>query len=238
MSKGRVDRQPAFVLHAYPYRETSLIVEAFSRDHGRVAMVARGARRPRSVLRGALLAFAPLELCWFGVGELRTLARAEWLGGQPLLAGQSLLCGYYLNELLMRLLPREDAHAALFEHYRSALQALAAGAPAEPLLRRFELALLRELGFGLRLSAAADTGLPFEAERQYAYVIERGAVSGPADPAAPRLSGAELLDLAQGRLEDPRTLAAAKTLMRYLIDHHLSGAPLHSRRVFRELQEL
>ncbi len=99
--RHRVDGQPAFVLHAYPYSETSLIVDVFSRDHGRVAVLARGARRPRSVLRGVLLAFQPLELAWAGRGEVHTLIRAEWQGGQPLLAGKALFCGYYLNELLM-----------------------------------------------------------------------------------------------------------------------------------------
>jgi DNA repair protein RecO (recombination protein O) len=106
--RHKVDGQPAFVLHAYPYSETSLIVDVFSRDHGRVALLARGARRPRSVLRGVLLAFQPLEVGWAGRGEVQTLIKAEWQGGQPLLAGKSLFCGYYLNELLMHLLPRED----------------------------------------------------------------------------------------------------------------------------------
>ncbi|HQY55741.1 MAG TPA: DNA repair protein RecO, partial [Dokdonella sp.] len=109
-SKGRVDGQPAFVLHTHPFRETSLIVEAFTRDHGRIALVARGARRPRSAMRGLLMAFQPIELGWFGQGEMRTLAKVEWVGGQPLLQAQALLLGYYMNELLLKLLPREDAH--------------------------------------------------------------------------------------------------------------------------------
>src|SRR3954447_15614048 len=105
---ARQESREAFVLHTYPYRETSLIVEAFTRSFGRVSLLARGARRPRSAMRGVLLAFQPLALSWFGKGELRTLARAEWVGGQPLLQGEALLCGFYLNELLLRLLPRED----------------------------------------------------------------------------------------------------------------------------------
>ncbi|WP_353849944.1 recombination protein O N-terminal domain-containing protein [Accumulibacter sp.] len=112
--RHKVDGQPAFVLHAYPCSETSLIVDVFSRDHGRLALLARGARRPRSVMRGVLLAFQPLELGWAGRGEVHTLMKAEWQGGQPLLTGKSLFCGYYLNELLMHLLPREDAHTRLF----------------------------------------------------------------------------------------------------------------------------
>ena len=114
MHRNKVDGQPAFVLHTYAFRETSLIVEVFSRDFGRVALLARGARRPRSPMRGVLLAFQPLELAWAGRGEVQTLIRAEWQGGQPLLSGKALFCAYYLNELLMQLLPREDAHLRLF----------------------------------------------------------------------------------------------------------------------------
>lgn len=108
MHRNKVDAQPAYVLHSYPFRETSLIVEAFSRDYGRVALLARGARRPRSAIRGLLMAFQPLELGWAGKGEVQTLMKAEWQGGQPLLTGKALFCAYYLNELLMHLLPRED----------------------------------------------------------------------------------------------------------------------------------
>ena len=110
------------MLHTYPFRETSLIVEVFSRDFGRVALLARGARRPRSALRGVLLAFQPLEVGWAGKGEVQTLMKAEWQGGQPLLAGKALFCGYYLNELLMHLLPREDAHERLFAVYADTLR--------------------------------------------------------------------------------------------------------------------
>src|SRR6185295_15598478 len=126
----RRDDESAFVLHAYPYRETSLIVEAFCADHGRVALVARGAKRPRSELRGLLQAFQPLLISWFGQQELKTLLKAEWRGGSP------LVCGFYLNELLLKLLPREDPHQQLFANYESALADLAAGAPQAPVLRR------------------------------------------------------------------------------------------------------
>jgi DNA repair protein RecO (recombination protein O) len=153
--KQRVDGAPAFLLQAHPYRETSLVVDVFSRDHGRIGLVARGAKRPRAALRGVLVEFQPLELGWFGAGELRTLARAEWQRAWPMLAGPRLLLGYYLNELLQRLLAREDAHPALFDLYSDTLQKLAL-APTdtmqhEVLLRRFEKALLRELGYGLTL---------------------------------------------------------------------------------------
>jgi DNA repair protein RecO (recombination protein O) len=117
----RRDSDPAFVLHAYPYRETSLVVEMFCQHKGRVGLVARGARRPRSALRGVLLAFQPLEVSWAGKSELKTLHSAEWRGGIAQLRGKPLICGFYLNELLLKLLAREDPHEALFHHYSEAV---------------------------------------------------------------------------------------------------------------------
>jgi len=235
-AKQRIDQQPGFVLHSYPYRETSLIVEVFSRDHGRVGLVAKGARRPMSQLRGVLMAFQPLLIDWSGGGEMKTLVRAEWQGGQPLLGGQALLCAYYLNELLMRLLPREDPHPTLYRAYGDALRALAAGEGQEVILRRFELALLQELGYGLQLDADAD-GVPVRPEVRYAYIIERGAVPldeyGIDDPSV--VAGRVLLDMARGDFREPETLAGAKALMRRLIQHYLGGQVLQSRRVFTEL---
>ena len=122
--RARQESREAFVLHSYPYRETSLLVDVFAKGFGRVSVVARAARSPRSALRGVLLAFQPLALSWFGKGEVRTLARAEWLGGHPRLQGEALMCGFYVNELLVRLLPREDPHDALFARYGDALARL------------------------------------------------------------------------------------------------------------------
>jgi DNA repair protein RecO (recombination protein O) len=236
--RQRIDRAAAFLLHAHPYSETSLVLDVFARDHGRLALLARGARRPRSALRGVLLAFHPLELSWFGGGEVKTLARAEWLGGLPLLSGKSLLLGYYLNELLLKLLPREDAHPVLYDAYGAALAALARGATKAADLRRFEKALLRELGYGLSLDREAGSGTPVRAEGRYLYLIERGAVEATGDEDQPAVSGKTLLDMAADDYADPRTLAESKQIMRQLIAHYLSGQPLQSRRVFVELQEL
>lgn len=235
-AKQRVEQQPGFVLHSYPYRETSLIVEVFSRDHGRVGLVAKGARRPSSALRGTLMAFQPLLIDWSGGGEVKTLIRAEWQGGQPLLGGQSLLVAYYANELLMRLLPREDPHPELHHAYGEALRTLAAGEAQEVVLRRFELALLQELGYGLPLEDDVD-GAPVRPDRFYAYIIERGPV--PVDDAGIEetalVSGRTLLHMARGDFSDPDILAGSKALMRRLIQHYLGGQVLQSRRVFTEL---
>lgn len=236
--KQRVDGQEAYLLHAYPYSETSLILDVFARDHGRVAILARGARRPRSALRGVLIGFQPLEMGWFGGGEVKTLAKAEWQGGVPLLQGRCLLLGYYLNELLLKLLPREDAHPALFAAYAQALQALAHGASDTPELRRFEKTLLKELGYGLTLDQEANAGIPVQPEREYLYLVERGPVPASGREGVPPISGKTLLDLAADDYRDPRTLAESKLLMRQLFNHYLGGQVLQSRRVFVELQEL
>jgi len=189
-----------------------------------------------SQLRGVLMAFQPLLIDWSGGGEMKTLVRAEWQGGQPLLGGQALLCAYYLNELLLRLMPREDAHPFLYQAYGDALRALALGEPQEVVLRRFELALLQELGYGLELEADCD-GAPVRPDRHYAYIIERGAVHleehRPDDPTVVR--GKTLIDMAHQDLRDPDTLAQSKALMRRLIQHYLGGQGLQSRRVFTEM---
>ncbi|MEY2634030.1 MAG: repair protein RecO [Pseudomonadota bacterium] len=241
MARGKVDAQPGYVLHTYPFRETSFIVEAFTRDHGRVPLLARGARRPRSALRGLLLAFQPLELGWTGKGEVFTLMKAEWQGGQPLLAGHALFCGYYLNELLLHLLPREDAHPRLFAHYAQILQRLAEwpeGRVIEADLRRFEKALLQELGYGLTLDMDGN-GDPVRPETYYSYQIEHGPMPVlRADYSGLIVRGRSLLDLAVDNYSDPRSLLESKQLMRVLLNYYLNGVELHSRRIFKELQEL
>jgi DNA repair protein RecO (recombination protein O) len=240
--RQRIDEQPAWVLHAHAYSETSLILDVLSRDHGRLALMARGARRPRSVLRGVLRAFQPLELSWFGGGEVRTLAKAEWVGGMPLLSGTGLMLGYYLNELLQKLLAREDAHPALFDAYAATLMALSRGEPQAPCLRTFERTLLKELGYGISLDCDAATGELVAEGRTYHYAIERGPLAAASiedgGGTGPVIQGKTLLDMARDDYSDPQTQAESRSLMRMLINHYLAGQHLQTRRVFRELQEL
>lgn len=239
--RSKVDGQPAYVLHSYPFRETSLIVEVFSRDFGRMALLARGARRPRSAIRGLLMAFQPIEIGWAGKGEVLTLMKAEWQGGQPLLSGDALFCGYYLNELLMHLLPREDAHEQLFAHYTKMLARLAAdpsGKVREADLRCFEKALLQELGYGLTLNhdSAGNLILP---EAFYTYRMEQGPVRLEHEEAAAQIViGKTLLDLEAEDFTDPRSRYESKALMRTLIAYYLAGKELETRKIFKELQEL
>ena len=236
----------AYVLHSYPYRETSLILQAWTEKHGRLGLVAKGARRPKSASRSLLVPFQPLVIDWFGRGELRTLKTAEPAAPATPLAGQALLSAFYLNELLLKLTTRDDPHEQLFGAYDEAVAALrglsrTGGGRIEPVLRRFELSLLRELGYALELAREAVTQAPIVAEREYLYVVERGPVpAGEGDdrPDAVRLSGLTLLDLERGRFEDDKTIAQAKSLMRLLINHSLNGQQLATRAMVRDLQRL
>jgi DNA repair protein RecO (recombination protein O) len=238
--RDRRDDEPAFVLHTYAYRETSVIVEALTAAYGRVALVARGVRRPRSELRGVLQAFQPLTLSWAGGGELKTLIKADWCGGLPLVGGSALLCGFYLNELLLKLLPREDPHPLLYRAYDATLARLAAGAEQAPVLRQFELKLLAELGYALPLTHEADTGRPVDPAERYYYAFDRGPRIGVAEPGRryPQVRGTTLLALAQQDFRAPEATAEAKRLMREVLDHYLERRTIVSRRVVRDLQAL
>ncbi len=243
MTRRRVQLEPAYILHSYPYKETSLIVEVFTRHCGRVGLLARGARRARSAIRGTLLAFHPLRLSWSASAELGTLVAAEWSGGQRALAGLGLMCGFYINELLLRLLPREDAHEHLFDAYAGAVARLAAGAEHAVLLRGFELKLLTELGYAPALDRDAGSGRPVQPGMRYAYVAERGplAVNGGASDFQPEdvvVDGQTLLDMSRDDYGRTQTRDEARRLMRSLIAARLSGQTLHTREMLRELQDL
>ena len=238
--KVRQDTQPAFVLHHYPFSETSLVIETFTRDFGRVALMARGARRPKSALRGVLLAFQPLLIGWAGKGELRTLHKAEWQGGYAPLKGLSLICGFYLNELLLKLLLRDDPHDRLFAMYQQTLDALAADGDHAAILRRFEKNLLRELGYALTLDVDAGSGQPIAAQRRYAYIIERGpvALDGVPRQNEVELSGQTLIDMQSDNYSSTITQQQSKALMRMLINHYLGNQELYTRSLLRDLQQL
>ena len=235
--RRRADNEQGFVLHTWPYKETSLIVEVFSRNRGRLGILARGARRPRSALRGLLLAFQPLRLSWSGSAELGTLTSAEWSGGAAALSGTGLMCGFYLNELLMRLLPREDPHEALFDAYAEALARLAAGGPQAPVLRGFERRLLAELGYAPLLEREA-AGAAVEPDKRYAYQPDRGPVESRGGSGDMFVRGSTLLDIARDDYRAPETREEALRLMRALIAERLGGQSLHTRAVLAELKVL
>jgi DNA repair protein RecO (recombination protein O) len=238
-SRNKKQDELAFVLHSYPFRETSLILDVYSRSHGRLAIVARGARRPRSVLRGVLMNFQPLSLSWFGNGEVRTLHSAEWQGGQPYLQGTALMCGFYLNELLVNLLARDDPHEHLFDYYQATLYRLAHEADHAATLRCFEKHLLQELGYAMVLDREAGSGKAIRPELCYRYAVERGALPDDgADRSGLPVLGKTLLDMAADDYADPVTAQQSKQLMRVLLNHHLGGKILHTRELIKELQKL
>jgi len=239
VTRRRVLQEPGYVLHSYPYKETSLIVELFTRHHGRVGLLARGARRPRSALRGVLLAFHPLRVSWSSSAELGTLLAADWVGGQAALAGISVMCGFYLNELLLRLLPREDPHEQLFAAYAASLAQLAADGDRAAVLRSFERRLLAELGYAPLLERDAADGAPVEPGRRYEYDPDRGPLAangGRRDGFS--VSGQTLLDMAHDRYGSLATRDEARQLLRVLIARRLGGQVLHTRAVLAELQDL
>lgn len=233
--------ESAYVLHTRPWRETSLIAELFTPGHGRVGVVARGARRGRRGAGSALQPFVRVRCDWRGRGELRTLTLAEaertlWL------VGRALYAGLYLNELLMRLLQREDAHPDLFALYARTLELLAAGGDAalEATLRRFEFGLLDDLGYGFPLDRDADgtelvAGADYLLEPDAGLVRVAGRVADGAGGAAAqsrRFAGAALLQLAAGALDAPDVLRVAKRLTRQALAPHLGPRPLRSRALF------
>ena len=235
---SKQDNQPVYVLHTYPYLETSLVVELFSSNFGRVSTIAKGARRPRSAMRGMLQAFQPLVASWSGKSELRTLHGVEWQGGLHVLHGSALICGFYLNELMLRLLPREDPHETLFKHYEHALKALTRNEPQPIVLRRYEISLLQELGYAMPLTHDAETGEPIAAETTYIFVPEQGAIKKTSGQSGVQLRGKTLLDMAQDDYTDALTLQQSKQLMRTLISHYLGDKPLHTRQLLIDLQQL
>lgn len=227
--------EPAYILHSRPYRETSLILEAMTREQGRQALVARGARGSKSRWKNMLQPFRPLLLSWSQRGEMGTLTAADQVASPPPLVAEPLFCGIYANELLMRFLHRNDPHPGLFDHYRDLLAALAAGGSPQAPLRLFEKHLLVASGFGLVLDREHPGGGPVVAEAWYRYEPESGPVreTRPDTDRDELVSGAALLALQSGEVE-PAHQGELKRLMRRVIRHYLGDRPLKSQSLFYE----
>jgi DNA repair protein RecO (recombination protein O) len=250
VSTKRISDEPAFVLHRYDWSESSLILEVFTRHHGRVALVAKGAKRPSSNFRPVLLPLQPLHVAFGGDAEIRNLKSAEWVGGQVMPTGDALLSGYYLNELLLRLLARDDPHPRLFDAYAAAVAVLASehGDALEPALRAFELLLLREIGLLPTLDMQTLAMAPLEPAGRYSLVAEAGLVAvGEKDERA-SLSGEQWIAL-QRALDDPAPFNAAahqaavvnaelKPQLRALLHYHCGVGTLRTRQMMIDLQSL
>lgn len=250
MATKRSSDEPAFVLHRYDWSESSLILEVFTRHHGRVALVAKGAKKPSSNFRPVLLPLQPLRVAFGGDAEIRTLKGAEWVGGQVMPTGEALLSGYYLNELLLRLLARDDPHPQLFDAYAAAVSVLASehGEALEPALRAFELLLLREIGLLPSLDSQTLMLGNLEPDARYSLVPEAGVVATQEGDGRASLSGSQWLAL-QRALNDPapfnatlqqaaHTMAELKPQLRALLHYHCGVTTLRTRQLMMDLQAL
>ena len=252
-SKNRIHAEPAFVVHRYDWSESSLILETFTRHHGRVALVAKGAKRPSSNFRPVLLPLQPLAISYSGDAEIRTLKVAEWVGGHIMPMGEALLSGYYINELLLRLLARDDPHPRLFDLYAQVVQVLAAGhdGTIAPALRAFELLLLRDIGLLPNLDLQTLTLTPLQANTAYSLVAEGGLLS----LASHESNGidASVWRALQGSLEEASPMAATlrvcaelppdqrntlQAQLRALVHYHCGVHTLRTRQMMVDLQTL
>lgn len=235
---NRIDSQPAFLLSATPWRETSLLAELFSRDYGRVAVVARSARKRQSELRGVLVPFVPVQVAWYGKEELKTLHRAEWLGGWPQPQGRALFSGLYVNELVLRLTAREDPQPELYDALQDVLQTLCRQPNHAGALRRFEWKLLDSLGYAPDLQRDGN-GDPVGAGRRYLVRPEEAVMPLEQDDvrtaAEVAVDGGTLLQLRQGKFDGGEGLQQALQVTRLLLDFRLPDG-IRSRQVLQQLQ--
>jgi DNA repair protein RecO (recombination protein O) len=246
---GRVTApQPAFILHHYDWSESSVIVDLFTRAQGRVVVVARGAKKPTSNFRAVLLPFAPLHVHLGRAAaedeapDILPLRSADWAGGQPLLQPAALLSGFYLNELLLKLLARQDPHAVLFDAYADTLAALAADADDNAALRAFELALLRELGWLPDLATATLTAQPVQPDARYALQPEAGITPHAQGPHGRDWVALEAAlrhgSTAALRAACAPVAAALRGPLRSMLDYHLGTTKLRTRQVWQGVQRL
>lgn len=236
----KVEQQPAYVLHARPFSETSLLVDFFTKQHGRLMLLAKGARasRARGRSRGVLLPFKPLLASWAGKGQLPTLTSVEQREPAADMTGPPLASGFYMNELLLRLLHRHDSHEALFEQYHLAIRQLAKAQPPRRVLRIFEKKLLEHIGFGVVLDHDVETMEPISTKRHYHYVLEKGPVcAAPLGGYALTISGSTLCALREEHFPSDTELREAQHLTRTLIERQLNGRALRSRRVIIEMNK-
>lgn len=231
----RVQQQPAYVLHHRPFRDSSQILDLVTRDHGKIALVARGSRGSKSRLAGLLRPFLPLTVSWVARSDLGTLTGAEAAGAPLGLRGDALLSAFYVNELLLNFLHRHDPQPEIFELYEQVISVLGSTSDISVSLRSFELELLSLLGYAVNVEHVAGTQQDLDPEQNYDYRVEQGPV--PVDRAEGRLvfSGAILSSIQAQAFEDPGVLRAANRLLREVIAHHLGGKELKSRKVLMEL---
>ena len=233
----RVESEPGFILHTIPYRETSLLVDLFSLNHGRVRCVAKGFRKPnKKGIAKTLFPYTEHHFHWQGRGELKTLIQADPLQSPVFLKQEALFVGLYTNELLYKLLHQHDPHQPLYHFYHQFMSHLSVSGLDQAELRRFEMLLLEELGYGLVLDTEAETGQAVSAECLYYYIPDQGLklIQDQSQDNIYALSGADIMALSQGHLEKQSVLRTAKQLTRQVIDFYLDGKELNSREIYRQ----
>ena len=235
-TKQRVQQQPAYILHHRPFRDTSQLLDVISRDHGKLALVARGSRGARSRLRGLLRPFLPLRLSWVISSDLGTLTGAEIDDAPLTLSGDALLSGYYVNELLLNFLHRHDPQPEIFAAYRLAVTGLCRDVDPAPKLRGFEIELLRLLGYALNLEFEGSTHESLDADKFYEYRVEQGPVRVARQHGTMVFAGSTLQAIHQQHFDDPTIQRAAGRLLRKVISYHLDGKELKSRKVLLDLR--
>lgn len=227
--------EQGFVLHRRPYRNSSQLIECMTCTYGRVGLIAQASRRSQSRQRALLQPFHPLRLSWVRRRELGRLIDAETAADRFDVGGEGLFAGFYANELILRLMARDDPNAAVFDCYAKLLTGLAGGGHVSRSLRVFELDLLGALGYGLELDHDVDTGEPLQPERRYIFEIESGPRQVGGHAGASHYSGRELIALGSRTLADPDSLRAAKRLLRTVLDTYLGDRPLNTRSVLMEV---
>ncbi|HYE36544.1 DNA repair protein RecO [Methylocaldum sp.] len=231
---GRISLQNGFVLHRRDYRESSLLLDVFTLDFGRIRLLAKGVRKSKKGLLSLLQPFVELRLSWAGKGELPVLTAVESIGTSIELSRLKVFCGFYMNELLLNFLPSHDPYPEVFHLYRNTLGQLATTDGVERILRLFEVSLLEETGYGLSFDRETAYGQQIDPARTYVYKIEQGPVEND-EGVADSISGATLLALKQKTLNDPDELQEAKHLMRRVINYYLNGKALKSRDFFKQI---
>ena len=231
----RVQQQPAYILHHRPFRDSSQILDVLTRDHGKVAVVARGSRGSKSRLAGVLRPFLPLRVSWVARSDLGTLTGAEAAGAPAGLRGDALLSAYYVNELMLHFLHRHDPQPEIFELYAEIIPLLCNATNVAACLRGFELELLGLLGYAVSLDQEAGTQNDVQPERNYEYRVEQGPVPVDRSDGPLVFSGSSLLAIGAGQFDDADVLRAANRLLRDVITHHLGGKELKSRKVLLEV---
>lgn len=230
MTESAVYLQPAFILQHRPYRESSLLLEVFTRDFGIVSMLAKGVRKEKSKMAGLLLPFSLLHLSYLDKNELKILTQVEY-GSSYQLLRLALYCGFYVNELLQKFLHRHDPHPQLFVHYQTCLQGLSEGAAIEQTLRYFELDLLEQAGYAAQLDVDQLGNIAVETQRRYNFLPGSGMV----EDSAGCISGATLQALSVKSPLVGSALSESKQLLRRMLDEHLQGRPLKSRDVLAKI---